>query len=295
MPESRRYKGRLFLRFLVSFVLVAIIPFLVIEYLYLTSVKTFSRPVVHQSRQLVRKLEKTILRQKVADVARELEIYFQKTRMSDVEKIKDDATLRAIAVQPVATLTYTEVHTSDGKLLFGKAIASSREPKAQRSQKERSGSWGIFKRGSHRPAEGFFDWRGPDGRIVRKYIVSMPVRGTNLVVSASAPLEKLEAPLNRIETATQARERMIFIYLIAVSAGFLMYLILISFLFSRRITRPIIHLAYVADRIGLGDLNVKIAAKTRDELMILVEAIERMQKSLKSAVGYLREKQKHTE
>jgi len=290
MPRSRKYKGRFFLRFLVSFVLVAIIPLLVIEYLYLSSIRTFSQPVLWQSRQIVHRLEKTLLRQKVFDVARELEIYFEQVSPGDVEKMKHDTRLRAIAVQPVSTITYTEVHTSNGKLVFGRSMAL-RDSSTQKARNEESGAWEILRKGSIRPAEGFFDWKKPDGQMVRKYMVSTPVKGTNLVVAAAASLEKMEAPMNRIGRAAREREKMMFLYLIAISVGFLIYLILISYLLSRRITRPIVHLADVVDRIGLGDLNVKIATKTRDELMVLIESIERMRKSLKSAIGYLREKQ----
>lgn len=281
------HKGGLFLKFLVSFVLVTVIPFLVIEYLYLSGIRSCDRPVLSQSRHLVTKLAILAIQQKVTDVAKELEIYFRAHNENAI-KLKNDTFVRSLAVQPVGEIGYTEVHTRDGIPLFTKTGDTSEGIHLQeKSQKY----WAIFKKGSLKPTGGFYSWEGLDGRPVKWYMYSAPVKGTNLVVSATASMKKIFEPLNRVGAAIQSREKVMFYYLVGISAVFIIYLILISFLLARRIARPILHLAYVADRIGLGDFDVKISSKTRDEIMVLIEAVDRMKASLKTAVRYLRNKE----
>jgi len=81
-------------------------------------------------------------------------------------------------------------------------------------------------------------------------------------------------------------------YIMIVSIGLIVYMIIFSYVYARSITKPILHLADVADRISVGDLDAEVNVKTSDEIMILADAINRMQKSLKSAIVRLREKRK---
>lgn len=60
------------------------------------------------------------------------------------------------------------------------------------------------------------------------------------------------------------------------------------FFITRGITRPIIHLTKVADRISLGDLTAKIEIDRKDEIGELAEAVSRMQTSLQGAINRLR-------
>ncbi len=57
---------------------------------------------------------------------------------------------------------------------------------------------------------------------------------------------------------------------------------------TRSITRPIVHLTKVADRISLGDLTAKIEIDRKDEIGELAEAVRRMQTSLQGAINRLR-------
>lgn len=57
---------------------------------------------------------------------------------------------------------------------------------------------------------------------------------------------------------------------------------------SATITRPISHLAEVADRMSLGDLDVEIDVTGNNEVGQLAESLRRMQASLRSAIERLR-------
>jgi methyl-accepting chemotaxis protein len=65
---------------------------------------------------------------------------------------------------------------------------------------------------------------------------------------------------------------------------------MIAWLSARAITKPINKLKDVTERMSLGDLNVKIDIKSRDEIGLLAASIERMQTSLRLAMNRLRRK-----
>ena len=70
------------------------------------------------------------------------------------------------------------------------------------------------------------------------------------------------------------------------------FAVLLSVLFSRRVTQPLLHLADVANRISLGELDVKVASRTNDEIGVLADSIRRMQISLKAAIERLRRRRR---
>ena len=75
----------------------------------------------------------------------------------------------------------------------------------------------------------------------------------------------------------------------AAAAGlFAVLTILVAILIARGVTRPVMQLTEVADRISLGELNAKIQIERKDEIGELAEAIRRMQTSLQAAIERLR-------
>ena len=66
--------------------------------------------------------------------------------------------------------------------------------------------------------------------------------------------------------------------------------LVISYFSARTIVTPIMSLTDAAERMSLGDLNVKIDIKSKDEIGLLAQAIGRMQTSLRLAMNRLRRK-----
>jgi methyl-accepting chemotaxis protein len=63
---------------------------------------------------------------------------------------------------------------------------------------------------------------------------------------------------------------------------------LIAYLFARALVRPIMTLTDIAERMSLGELDVKIDIRSKDEIGLLARAIERMRTSLNLAMTRLR-------
>ncbi len=65
---------------------------------------------------------------------------------------------------------------------------------------------------------------------------------------------------------------------------------LIAWFLARRVTRPIMKLTAAAEQMSLGNLNVEIDVKSKDEIGLLGQALARMQTSLRLAIGRLRKR-----
>jgi methyl-accepting chemotaxis protein len=72
--------------------------------------------------------------------------------------------------------------------------------------------------------------------------------------------------------------------------GTVLLVLVIAWFSARAIVKPIMKLTDAAERMSLGELNVKIDIKSRDEIGLLAQAIGRMQTSLRLAMNRLRRK-----
>ncbi len=73
-------------------------------------------------------------------------------------------------------------------------------------------------------------------------------------------------------------------------AGTVLLVLVIAWVSARAIVSPIRKLTDAAERMSLGELNVKIDIKSKDEIGLLALAIGRMQTSLRLAMNRLRRK-----
>ncbi|CAB1058311.1 hypothetical protein D1BOALGB6SA_3067 [Olavius sp. associated proteobacterium Delta 1] len=72
--------------------------------------------------------------------------------------------------------------------------------------------------------------------------------------------------------------------------GTVFLVLIIAWFSARAIVTPIMKLTDAAERMSLGELNVKIDIKSKDEIGLLAQAIGRMQTSLRLAMSRLRKK-----
>ena len=73
-------------------------------------------------------------------------------------------------------------------------------------------------------------------------------------------------------------------------ASTVVLVLIIAWFSARAIVNPIMKLTDAAERMSLGELNVKIDVKSKDEIGLLAQAIGRMQTSLRLAMNRLRRK-----
>jgi methyl-accepting chemotaxis protein len=73
-------------------------------------------------------------------------------------------------------------------------------------------------------------------------------------------------------------------------ASTIVLVLIIAWFSARAIVTPIMKLTDAAERMSLGELNVKIDVKSKDEIGLLAQAVGRMQTSLRLAMNRLRRK-----
>jgi methyl-accepting chemotaxis protein len=75
---------------------------------------------------------------------------------------------------------------------------------------------------------------------------------------------------------------------LALLAGAALLVAVIAWLSSRLLIRPILDMTYAADRMSLGELDAPISVSRHDELGLLAHSLERLRRSMKSAMARLR-------
>ncbi len=78
------------------------------------------------------------------------------------------------------------------------------------------------------------------------------------------------------------------VLVLALIAGAFAVSIAVAWLIAASITRPIERLAYIADQMSLGQLEIEIDVESKNEVGQLAESLRRMQASLKGAIERLR-------
>lgn len=79
-------------------------------------------------------------------------------------------------------------------------------------------------------------------------------------------------------------------FALILAASTIVLVLIIAWFSARAIVTPIMKLTDATERMSLGELNVKIDVKSKDEIGLLAQAIGRMQTSLRLAMNRLRRK-----
>ena len=118
---------------------------------------------------------------------------------------------------------------------------------------------------------------GADDSAVRHYAVISSLRNKPWHYVLMTPLPTFTGPADSLAVE--------FFVLVLVVAAFTFVAV---FFIARGFTTPIVQLTQVADRISMGEMDIKIGIDRKDEIGQLAEAIGRMQASLQTAMERLR-------
>ena len=240
--------------------------------------------------------------QKALDVAQEISFYLQLHPDLDQAAMIQDSKLNSIAVEKVGRTGYTIVYDKTGKIVFASdptlAGANLRQLGGEPSYYS-----SIFERsllGSE--ASGYYTYKEPGATTERtKYMYTVPIESTNLIVSASTYLDEFssaaEDTKSQIASAVddmskqidkQSREaELIFI---AVIVAMVVVVSGVSFLLSETITRPIMALTKGSEQLGKGELDSAIEVNTGDEMQVLADKFNAMSRTLKESYSNLEQK-----
>ena len=289
----------IFVSILVAFLIIGCVlfvsvgPFVSIRALGSNSLKELGSASVSESIASLNKLGEQIIQAKAESVAKQIEIYLESHPGLSGASLISDPRLREIAVQRVGETGYTAVHNNKAVNHFHvnpQIVGLQLHTLANKLPEFIK----VLDAGLHRPAGGYYDWKDVDGKVRPKYMFSVPVEDSNLVVSATTYIDEFGKPAAAIlgkvgemqdRYATMYRNRFLFFFIIVlVDLGVLLCII---YAYSSAVVRPIRHLSEAADQISMGDLDVTVNVEGKGEIARLAQSIERMRTSVKTAMERL--------
>jgi HAMP domain-containing protein len=272
---------------------VSVGPFVSIKQFGSNSLKELGEASVKQSVISLNRLGEFIIRDRADSVAKQIEIYLESHPGLSGTSLINDARLQEIAVQRVGETGYTAVHNNRGINYFHvnpKIVGTDLHNLADKLP----GFVKLMHKGLSGPVGGYYDWRDVDGKVRSKYMFTTPVEGTNLIVAATTYIDEFGKPaaaivgkMNEMEGLYAAQySRKIALFLVIVLLD-LIILLVVVYLYSTSVVRPIRLLSDVADRISMGDLEATAMVEGKGEIAKLSQSIERMRMSVKTAIERL--------
>jgi class 3 adenylate cyclase len=111
------------------------------------------------------------------------------------------------------------------------------------------------------------------------YVVKTPI---DHIVAPVKGIRKVHKESQEEMTVTiQAKVERLWFHILVISLGVLVLSLVAAYLAARSSTRPLVHMAEVAQKVGKGDLEQKVEIKSKDEVGQLGNAINEMVTGLK--------------
>ncbi len=256
--------------------------------------------VVNTSIAALEDLGRRLLQQKAVDVAKEIELFFERHPDLEVSECKGNEELRVIAIQRVGRTGYTMVYDRSYTVYFS-ANPNLVGANLHRVAGEPAHYWSILERSVVGEASGYYDWEDEEGNVRSKYMYCVPVEGAELVVAATTYIDEFSAPAegtkSEIASAVLATSEYIDeqmdkaqLTFLTVILGMIVVVSGLGYLLARTITGPILELTKGAEVIGKGKLDYSIETNTGDEIQQLAEQFNTMASTLKESYTNLEQK-----
>jgi predicted Zn finger-like uncharacterized protein len=230
-------------------------------------------------------------------VARQCKLYLESHPELKKENFGKTPGFTSLAVQKVGLTGYTALYQlpgSDGVWrtwahVNPKIVAIDMRTLRKSLGKSFDGFWRIYSgvKGG-KTSQGYYTWRDKDGQFRDKFMVCTPIAGTQFVIAATTYLDEFTGPVRMMESNAKALTNRAKRFTFAVMGAMLLLIGIIVSLYGHRLTGKIKSLTEVADRISVGELDMEINTKSKDEIGDLAEAIARMQVSIQLSIERLR-------
>jgi HAMP domain-containing protein len=280
-------RGKIF----ILFFMVPIALIIIAGYLFLGQLNSLSSLISDESIKVVTLVAEQIIVDKGRDVAREVKNYLESHPELAKEDFNKTPEFVEIAMQKVGETGYTLlveretpnqpvymwVHPNE-KLLGIDITGAMKERLGERWErwdKIRSKAW---------ETKGYYTWF--DNR--EKYCAGIPIEGTPYNIVSSTYIDEFTKPMlalqNKATFITTKTQR----FVLWIICGTTLLVALITLFYGHRLTKRIRGLTHITDRISVGEMDVDIVIRDKDELGDLAQAISRMQDSIRLSIERLR-------
>ena len=265
--------------------------------LLLSQLNTLSEEITVDGMQRVRTLAEEIIGEKSRAVASQVRLYLLNHPELEKRAFQTDETFNQIAVQKVGKSGYTALYelpdaadiwrtwAHANPKIIGIDMSSLRKPMG----KNFPGFWKIFsgvKKGTE--SQGYYTWQDADGKFRDKFMVCSPVNGTPYVIAATTYLDEFTEPIEDIQRRAEEITKRSELFFLVILGSTLIIIGLTVLIYGQRLSAKIQAIRDHAEKISLGELDAEVDVTSKDEIGDLVEAISRMQASIKLSMERLR-------
>ncbi len=282
-------------KFVIVFLLISICPLILaggVGYYHINKINKIS---IKEAKSALEKLSKQLVEQKGYDVVKMIQFIIKQYKQRENfswESLQNNPSFLTASIQTVGKTGYSAVLMKKQN-----KIISFAHPNPQLMgvdlgfiAKKSNILWKVMQgpKPGERFASGYFKWKDANGKIADKYAITIPVPNTPLLVLVTIYTNEIDAPVNKMATMLHAEQKKFIMLYNAESAAVALIVLILAVLFATRLSRPVIHLTEVAEKISLGELKTPIRITSTDEIGDLADALRRMQSSLTKAIQRLR-------
>ncbi len=282
-------------KFIIVFLLISICPLILaggVGYYHITKMNKLA---IKDARVDLENLSKQLVEQKGYDVVKMIQFiikqYKQKGNFS-WNALENDPAFLTAAIQTVGKTGYSAVlMKKNGKIIsFAHPNPQLMGVDLSFIKQKNKDLWKVLQgpKEGERFASGYYKWRESNGKMTNKYAITIPVPDTPLMVLVTIYTNEIEAPIHKMETMLHAEQKRFLSIYNAESFAVALIVLILAVLFATQLSKPIIHLTEVAEKISLGELKTPIRITSTDEIGDLADALRRMQSSLTKAIQRLR-------
>jgi HAMP domain-containing protein len=294
-PKSRRLglRSKMFGLFL-------IVPTILITsavLLLIWQLNSLSEEITVDGMERVRALAEDIIGEKSRAVASQVRLFLLSHPNVGKRNFQTNETFNKIAVQKVGKTGYTALYelpdaadvwrtwAHANPKIIGIDMSNLRKPLGENFP----GFWKIYtgvKKGTE--SQGYYTWQDADGEFRDKFMVCTPVKGTPYIIAATTYLDEFTEPIEDIQRRAQEITNRSEFFFLVILGSMLLIIGLTVMIYSQRLSGKIQAIRDLAEKISLGELDAEVDITSKDEIGDLVEAISRMQASIKLSMDRLR-------
>jgi len=298
-PSKRR--GFLGLRgkILIIFCLVPIAAMTFGSVFFLTQMLNLSDLITGESYQIVTELAESAIEEKAHTVAAEVKRFLDEHPNLKKEEFNRHPVFKDIGIQKVGETGYTVVVSipMEGqpsalwlhplqKLIGVDIVKAMKKTLGDEYQRWFDIQDKAMRTG--KKSSGYYKWF--DKR--EKYMTMVPVEGTPFFVSSTTYLDEFTRPVKKLQARSEALSKEASQVGLAILAVTILFVAILAFFYGNKLSTSLRRLTEAADRMSVGDLNEEISIKSKDEIGVLADAINRMQDSIRISLDRLRRRQR---
>lgn len=260
-----------------------------------------AKNITNKSTDVVKELAEQSIIDKAKSIATQCSIFLKNNPDLNKDDFYYNFDLKEISIQKVGEQGFTslvELPESDegdegfviwchrNSKFIGLPLLETYKKSLGASYNEFKGFLKVLRTGEG--TSGYYTWKDEKNVIKDRFVAIQKIEQSDYIVISSTYIEDFTTPIINLEKEAGTLTKQARNYNIVILIVILLIILLSITIYGYKLTNNIGQLTDAADRISVGELDVQIAIKSKDEIGALADAISRMQDSLRFSIERLR-------